>query len=180
VGALDSVISELLSRWRWRCSQSRDKPQDIGEQLSRHRDLGHLESDIAPMADDLGADLDEFLAQAGQLHEVAEVVGERVKLKADGVGGERAARQPRPFDRADRYDDRPRHLHSANLWIELHGERAIAEARIMAAEMRAKGDVEGADTWLQIIVIEEMRRNGKLAGRTYLAVPHESLFVCDH
>jgi hypothetical protein len=27
-------------------------------------------------------------------------VGERVKLKADGVGGERAARQPRPFDRA--------------------------------------------------------------------------------
>jgi hypothetical protein len=58
-------------------------------------------------------------------------------------------------------------IHSANLWIELHGERAIAEARIMAAEMRAKGDVEGADTWLQIIVIEEMRRNGKLAGRTY-------------
>jgi hypothetical protein len=64
------------------------------------------------VADDLGADLDQLLAQAGQrlrlrcfrhrqrAHEVAKVVGGRVKLKADGVGGESAARQPRPFDRA--------------------------------------------------------------------------------
>jgi hypothetical protein len=51
-------------------------------------------------------------------------------------------------------------IHSANLWLELHGERAIAEARSLAAEMRAKGDVDGADTWLQIIVaIEELQRN---------------------
>jgi hypothetical protein len=50
-------------------------------------------------------------------------------------------------------------IHSASLWLELHGENAIAEARIMAAEMRAKGDTDGADTWLQIIVaIEELRR----------------------
>ena len=50
-------------------------------------------------------------------------------------------------------------IHSASLWLDLHGENAIAEARIMAAEMRAKGDTDGADTWLQIIVaIEELRR----------------------
>ena len=50
-------------------------------------------------------------------------------------------------------------IHSASLWLELHGENAIAEARIMAAEMRAKGDVDGADTWLQIIVaIGELQR----------------------
>ena len=62
------------------------------------------------MANDLGADLDQFFAQAGQRpgfsrlehrqrsHEVAEVVGQRMKLEADGVGGEGAALQPGPFD----------------------------------------------------------------------------------
>jgi hypothetical protein len=50
-------------------------------------------------------------------------------------------------------------IHSASLWLELHCENAIAEARIMAAEMRAKGNVDGADTWLQIIVaIDELQR----------------------
>jgi hypothetical protein len=59
-----------------------------------------------------GADLDQFLAQTGQRplldplghrqgsHEVAKVVGESMELKAGGVCGEGAARQPRPFDRA--------------------------------------------------------------------------------
>jgi hypothetical protein len=32
--------------------------------------------------------------------EIAKVVGERVKLKAHGVGGEGTARKPCPFDRA--------------------------------------------------------------------------------
>jgi hypothetical protein len=51
-------------------------------------------------------------------------------------------------------------LHSAAMWLELHGENAIAEARRMAAEMQAKGDKVGADTWLQIIVaIGELQRN---------------------
>ena len=36
------------------------------EHLSRHRDLGHLESDVAAVADNLRADLDQLLAQAGQ------------------------------------------------------------------------------------------------------------------
>jgi hypothetical protein len=55
-------------------------------------------------------------------------------------------------------------IHSASIWLELHGENAIAETRRMAAEMQAKGDQEGADTWLQIIVaIGELQRNA--AGR---------------
>ena len=70
-----------------------------------------MERDVAAMADNLGADLDQLLAQAGQrprfrrlghcqrAHEVAKVVGERMELKADGVGGEGSARQPRPLDR---------------------------------------------------------------------------------
>jgi hypothetical protein len=32
--------------------------------------------------------------------EIAEIVGERVKLKPHGIGSERLARQPRPLDRA--------------------------------------------------------------------------------
>jgi len=79
--------------------------------LSRHRDLGHLEDDVAPVADNLAADLDWLLAQAGQgpslrrlghcqrPHEVAKVVGEGMELEADRIGREGAARQPRPFDR---------------------------------------------------------------------------------
>jgi hypothetical protein len=57
-------------------------------------------------------DLDQLFAEAGQRpwfcrlghcqrpHEIAEVVGERMKLEADGIGDEGAARQSRPFDRA--------------------------------------------------------------------------------
>src|SRR3954452_17977429 len=70
-----------------------------------------LERDVATVADDLGADLDQLLAQAGQRprlrrlrhrkrpHEIAEVVGKRVELKAYRVGGEGAAGQAGPFDR---------------------------------------------------------------------------------
>src|SRR6476620_8206317 len=67
---------------------------------------------IAAMADDLRTDLDQLLAQAGQRprlrrfghrqrpHEIAQVVGEGMELKPHGVGGEGAARQACPFDRA--------------------------------------------------------------------------------
>jgi hypothetical protein len=34
--------------------------------ICRHRDLGQLERDVSAVADDLGADLDQLLAQAGQ------------------------------------------------------------------------------------------------------------------
>jgi len=55
------------------------------------------------VADDFGPDLDQLLAQTGQRprlrglwhrqgsHEIAEIVGQRMKLEADGVGGEGAA-----------------------------------------------------------------------------------------
>ena len=71
--------------------------------MFRDGDLGHLEGDIAAMADDLGTDLDQLLLEAGQrpvpdrfrcrqgAQEVAEIVGERMELKPDGVGGERPA-----------------------------------------------------------------------------------------
>ena len=41
---------------------------------------------------------------------------------------------------------------SAALWIQKHGDRATAKAREMVEQMREKGDHEGADTWLRIIV----------------------------
>jgi hypothetical protein len=37
--------------------------QEVGEHLSRHRHLGRLESDVATVADDLGADLDKNKAR---------------------------------------------------------------------------------------------------------------------
>src|SRR5947208_3307671 len=64
------------------------------------------------MADDLRADFDQLLPEAGQrprlcclwhrqcAHEITQIVGKRVELKANGIGGEGAAGQPRPFDRA--------------------------------------------------------------------------------
>ena len=71
--------------------------------MSRNGDLGHLEGDIAAVAHDLRADLDQLFLQARQrpvfdwlgrrqcAQEIAEIVGERVKLEPGGVGGKRAA-----------------------------------------------------------------------------------------
>ena len=41
---------------------------------------------------------------------------------------------------------------SAHLWIQTHGENATAKAREMVETMRKKGDKDGADVWLRIIV----------------------------
>ena len=41
---------------------------------------------------------------------------------------------------------------SAHHMIQLHGDAVTAKAREMVEEMRRKGDNEGADTWLRIIV----------------------------
>ena len=66
-------------------------------------DFGHLKRDIAAMAHDLRADLDQLFLQARQrpildrlrrrqrAQKITEIVGQRMKLKADRVGGERAA-----------------------------------------------------------------------------------------
>jgi hypothetical protein len=41
---------------------------------------------------------------------------------------------------------------AAHQWIAQHGDQATAKAREMVEQMRAKGDVDGADTWLRVIV----------------------------
>ena len=86
--------------------------KDRCEKAARNGDLRHLKRDIATVAHDLRADLDQLFLQARErpvldrlgrgegAQEVAEIVGERMKLKPDGVGGERAAGKPRPSDRA--------------------------------------------------------------------------------
>ena len=73
------------------------------EQVPWDGNLGHLEGDIASVADDFRADLDQFFLEACQrpvfdglgrrqrAQKVAEIVGERVKLETGRVGGERAA-----------------------------------------------------------------------------------------
>ena len=52
---------------------------------------------------------------------------------------------------------------SANLFIELHGDDAVAKARDMVRSMQERGDNAGADTWLRIIVAIETMRH-KIAG----------------
>jgi hypothetical protein len=41
---------------------------------------------------------------------------------------------------------------SAHFFIQLHGDDATAKARAMVEQMRRRGDNDGADTWLRIIV----------------------------
>ncbi len=48
---------------------------------------------------------------------------------------------------------------SANLHLDQHGDQAVAKAREMVRTMKRRGDHDGADTWLRIIVaIETMKR----------------------
>ena len=42
---------------------------------------------------------------------------------------------------------------SAHLWIQRHGDQALAKARAMVETMWCKGDEAGADTWLRIIAV---------------------------
>jgi hypothetical protein len=74
--------------------------------------LGHLEDNIAAVAHDFRADLDQLVLQvvsdqsligsgvASVRRKLPRVVGERMKLEPHRVGGERSARQSRPLDRA--------------------------------------------------------------------------------
>jgi hypothetical protein len=41
---------------------------------------------------------------------------------------------------------------SAHQWIARHGDAAVAKAREMVEQLRQRGDTEGADTWLRIII----------------------------
>ncbi len=57
-------------------SQIIDQAQYFSEQVPRHRHLGQLERDVPPVTDDLGADLDQLLAQSGQ-RPVLDLIGQR-------------------------------------------------------------------------------------------------------
>ena len=59
---LDRPPSWRQRRW----PQPVNEAQDLSEQRSWDGDLGQLESDIAAVAHDLGADLDQLLPQGGQ------------------------------------------------------------------------------------------------------------------
>jgi hypothetical protein len=88
-----------------------DPAQEVGEQRPWHRHLGQLEDDVAAVAYDPGADLDQLLAQRrerpvldirgqGQrTQEIREIVGKGVKLEPHGVVPEAMAGQARPAGR---------------------------------------------------------------------------------
>ncbi len=60
------ILLDGSPSWRQRRrSQAVNEAQDLSEQGAWDGDLRHLESDIATVADDLGADLDQLLAQRG-------------------------------------------------------------------------------------------------------------------
>ena len=60
------TVDVLGLRGNGSSSQVINQGQDFPEQLPRHRHLGQLKRDIATMADDLGADLDQLISQRGQ------------------------------------------------------------------------------------------------------------------
>ncbi len=111
-------ISEVLLWFRscgycswWRIAQAVDQAEYARENRPRQRHLGHLEDGVAAMAHEPGAGLDQPLAQRGQrpsldgigrrqrAQEDRQILGQRVKLEADGVGREAHAREARPFER---------------------------------------------------------------------------------
>lgn len=92
--------------------QRRDGVEYLREQTARDHELGHLEPDRAPVADDLRADFDQLVAQGdhrpmadrlgqGQsANDVGEVVGQGMQLQSHRVGGQAATGQAGPDDRA--------------------------------------------------------------------------------
>jgi hypothetical protein len=50
----------------------------------------------------------------------------------------------------------------ARLWLESHGENAVALARDMIAELEASGNAAGAALWRRVVAeIEKRARDGK-------------------
>ena len=82
----------LRCRCNGRRPQFRDHPQNVCKEIFGNGDFGHLKRDIAAMADDLRADLDQLFLQARQrplldrlrrrqrAQKIAEIVGQRMKL----------------------------------------------------------------------------------------------------
>jgi hypothetical protein len=46
-------------------------------------------------------------------------------------------------------------LRAAHLHLERHGDQPVAKAREMVRTLKERGDNDGADTWLRIIVAIE-------------------------
>ena len=61
---LAAFAAAALSCRRGRWPQPGDQRQDVGEHLSRHRDLGHLECDVSAVTDDLRTDFNQLLSPA--------------------------------------------------------------------------------------------------------------------
>ncbi len=84
-------------------SQFIDPPQDFPKRVPRHGNLCQLEHNVSAMANNFGPDLHQFLPQRGQRpglyllrqgqrpHEVAEIVGQGVKLESEGTVAKRTA-----------------------------------------------------------------------------------------
>jgi hypothetical protein len=57
-------------------------------------------------------------------------------------------------------------LRAAHLHLERYGDQAVAKAREMVRTLKERGDNDGADTWLRIIVaIETMRQEPRARSR---------------
>jgi hypothetical protein len=80
---------------------------------------------------------------------------------ADGYDARRLllALQRSPPIWCDMTDSDVEIFRSANLYLELHDDDAVAKARGMVRTMKEHGDNDAADRWLQIIVaIETVRQ----------------------
>ncbi len=51
-------------------------------------------------------------------------------------------------------------LRAAHLHLQRYGDQAVAKAREMVRTLKERGDDDGADTWLRIIVAIETMRQG--------------------
>jgi hypothetical protein len=59
-----TTLGRILGRYDGPRPQFRDQPQDVDERMSRKGDLGHLEGDVAGIADDLRADFYRLIASS--------------------------------------------------------------------------------------------------------------------
>ena len=96
------AVDSLGLRRSGSSSQIINQAQDFPEQVPRHRHLSQLERNVAAMSDNLGPDLHQLVAQRRHRpvlhllrqsqcpHEVAQIVGQGVKLEPNGIVAELA------------------------------------------------------------------------------------------
>ena len=96
------AVDSLGLRRSGSSSQIINQAQEFPEQVPRHRHLSQLERNVAAMSDNLGPDLHQLVAQRRHRpvlhllrqsqcpHEVAQIVGQGVKLEPNGIVAELA------------------------------------------------------------------------------------------